>query len=59
MTNGELLKAAEYAGFDLLLTTDKNLRYQQNLEHRKIDIVVLQSAMATHQAICRKCGKTR
>ena len=28
--NGDLLTAAEEAGFDLLLTTDKNMRYQQN-----------------------------
>ena len=40
-TNGELLNAAEQAGFDLLLTTDKNLRYQQNLQGRKIAVVVL------------------
>lgn len=40
-TNGELLTASEQAGFDLLLTTDKNLRYQQNLEGRRIAIVVL------------------
>src|SRR2546423_4959125 len=39
--NGELLAAAEEAGFDVLLTTDKNLRYQQNLQGRKIAIVVL------------------
>src|SRR5713101_1719053 len=31
LTNGDLLTAAEEAGFDLLLTTDKNMRYQQNL----------------------------
>jgi hypothetical protein len=31
VSNGELLKLAEGAGFDLLLTTDKNVRYQQNL----------------------------
>jgi hypothetical protein len=31
LTNGDLLTAAERAGFDLLLTTDKNMRYQQNL----------------------------
>jgi hypothetical protein len=30
-SNGELLTAAERAGFDLLLTTDKNMRHQQNL----------------------------
>jgi hypothetical protein len=32
---------AEAAGFELLLTTDKNIRYQQNLKGRKIAIVVL------------------
>ena len=41
LTNGELLIAAEKAGFDVLLTTDKNLRYQQNLKARRIAIVVL------------------
>ena len=40
-SNGDLLTAAEEAGFDLLLTTDKNMRYQQNLAGRKIAIVVL------------------
>jgi len=40
-SNGDLLTAAEQAGFDLLLTTDKNIRYQQNLAGRKIAIVVL------------------
>lgn len=32
---------AETAGFDLLVTTDKNVRYQQNLAGRKISILVL------------------
>ncbi len=41
LTNGDLLTAAEEAGFDLLLTTDKNMRYQQNLAGREIAIVVL------------------
>jgi hypothetical protein len=41
LLNGELLRAAEDAGFDILLTTDKNLVYQQNLSDRKIAIVVL------------------
>lgn len=39
--NGELLAAAEAAGFDVFLTTDRNLQYQQNLAGRKIAIVVL------------------
>ena len=39
--NGELLDAAEKAGIEILLTTDKNIRHQQNLTGRKIAIVVL------------------
>lgn len=41
LTNGELLRAAEEAGFEIFLTTDKNIRYQQNLAERTITIVVL------------------
>ncbi len=41
LSNGHLLKAAEEAGFDLLLTTDKNMASQQNLKGRAIAIVVL------------------
>ena len=41
LLNGGLLRSAEDAGFEVLLTTDKNLIYQQNLGSRKIAIVVL------------------
>ena len=41
LSNGDLLNAAEEAGFDVLLTTDKNLVYQQNLQGRRLAIVVL------------------
>jgi hypothetical protein len=41
LSNGAMLKAAEAAGIDLLLTTDQRIRYQQNLKRRKIAIVVL------------------
>jgi hypothetical protein len=41
LRNGELLDAAEAAGFDVFVTTDRNLRYQQNLAGRKIAIIVL------------------
>jgi hypothetical protein len=41
ISNGELLTKAEAAGFELLLTTDKRIRYQQNLKGRKIAVVVL------------------
>ena len=36
-SNGALLNAAEDAGFDVLLTTDRRLRYQQNLGVRRIN----------------------
>ena len=39
--NGDLLTLAETEGFDALVTTDQNLRHQQNLTGRKISIVVL------------------
>ncbi len=41
LTNGDLLAAAEAAGFDALLTADRNLRHQQNLSGRHIGLVVL------------------
>jgi hypothetical protein len=41
VSNGELLRLAEDAGFDVLLTTDKGIRYQQNLTGRMLAIVVL------------------
>ena len=37
--NGDLLNAAEDAGFDVFLTGDQNLSYQQNLKTRRIGIV--------------------
>jgi len=39
--NGELLNAAEQDGFEVLVTTDRNLRYQQNLAERRIAVVVI------------------
>jgi putative NIF3 family GTP cyclohydrolase 1 type 2 len=39
--NGDLLTAADAAGFDVFVTTDKNLRYQQDLSKRRIAVVVL------------------
>jgi hypothetical protein len=41
LENGALIQAAEAASFDLYITTDKNLQYQQNLTGRRIAIVVL------------------
>jgi len=44
LRNGELLDAAEAAGFEVFVTTDRNIQYQQNLTDRKIAIVVLGKA---------------
>ncbi len=44
LTNGDLLVAAESVDFELLLTTDKNISYQQNLAGRRIAIVVIGNA---------------
>ena len=41
LKNGILLSVAEEAGFNVLVTADKNIQYQQNLEGRRIAIVVL------------------
>lgn len=41
LRNGDLLTAAESAGFDVFVTSDKGIRYQQNLTGRKIAVVQL------------------
>jgi len=41
LENGELIERAEAHGYDLILSTDQNIKYQQNLVGRKISIVVL------------------
>jgi glutamate racemase len=41
LENGELVQRVEDAGYELLLSTDKNIRYQQNLTGRKIALIVL------------------
>jgi hypothetical protein len=54
LDNGDLLAEAERAGFQLFITTDQNLRYQQNLQNRQIAILVLPttrwSQIALHAA---------
>ncbi len=41
LVNGALLDAAEAAGFEVFVTADKNIQYQQNLAGRKISIITL------------------
>jgi hypothetical protein len=44
LANGALLQEAEAAGFEVFITADKNVRYQQNLTRRRIAILVLENA---------------
>ena len=39
--NGELLDVSEKADFDVMITCDQNLTYQQNLEGRRIALIIL------------------
>ena len=41
LENGDLLEAAEQAGFEVLITCDQNVRYQQNFADRKLAVVIL------------------
>jgi hypothetical protein len=41
LSNGDLVAEAELAGFDVFVTADKNIQYQQNLAGRRIAVVVL------------------
>jgi hypothetical protein len=43
LENGELLTAAEGEGYELFMTTDQNLKHQQNLVGRKLAILILLS----------------
>ena len=41
LKNGDLLTVAEQAGFEVFLTTDRNMRFQQNMAGRTIAVVVI------------------
>ncbi|MGE0654742.1 MAG: hypothetical protein AB7F88_04595 [Pyrinomonadaceae bacterium] len=43
LENGDLIATAEADGFEMIVTTDQNLKYQQNLTGRNISILVLSS----------------
>ena len=43
LRNGDLLARAEMDGYELLITTDQNMRYQQNLSGSRLGILVLLS----------------
>jgi hypothetical protein len=41
LTNGDLLRMADEAGFDVMITTDQGIRYQQSLARRRLALVVI------------------
>lgn len=43
LRNSALLERAEADGYQLLITTDQSLRYQQNLHGRRLSVIVLLS----------------
>jgi hypothetical protein len=51
LVNGNLINAAEQAGFEVMVTGDQNLRYQQNLLGRRLALVVL---LANHWPTVRQ-----
>lgn len=60
LENGELLRAAEDAGFDVLVTTDNSIAYQQNLKGRTIAIVLLsRNRWSMVQRMVRKIAARR
>ena len=44
LTNGDLLTAPEQGGFEVFITADRNIRYQQNLAGRQISIIELSTS---------------
>ena len=57
LANGVLLDRAEAAGFEVLLTTDQSIRYQQNMINRQIAVVVLMNT--NWQLIARRTETVR
>lgn len=51
LDNGALLTEAETAQFDIFITTDQNLRYQQNVQGRRVAILVLPTTR-WHKFVC-------
>ena len=53
LRNGELLAVAEEAGFDVFLTTDKNIRYQQNLTGARLPLLSSAKSNGLHCGLMR------
>jgi predicted nuclease of predicted toxin-antitoxin system len=51
LENGDLIRTAEEAGYEVMITVDKNLQYQQSLAGRKISIIVLSPIFVYYEDI--------
>ena len=54
LLNGALISAAQESGFDLLITTDKGMRHQQNWSGRKLSLLVLSTNDWTRIRLARE-----
>jgi predicted nuclease of predicted toxin-antitoxin system len=59
LLNGDLIAMAEGEGFDVMITADKNLQYQQSLKGRKICILVLNAKRITWPHIEPLCPQVQ
>lgn len=59
LENGDLIAKAEQNGFDVMITVDKNLQYQQNLSGRKISIIVLTPLFVFYDHIAPLAGRVQ
>ena len=50
LSNGDLLDRSEEAGFEVLITTDQGIRYQQNMSNRRVAVIVLMNTSWQHIA---------
>lgn len=57
LENGELIAQAERQGFEVMITVDKNLMYQQNLASRETSIIVLNPLFVIYDSIAPLAGK--
>jgi hypothetical protein len=55
--NGELLRLAAGAGFDAVVTNDRGLEYQQNLDDLPLAVIVLLAKANTIEAVRPLCGE--
>ena len=59
LKNGELLTVAEHAGFEVFLTTDKNMQYQTNMAGRTIAVVVIGVQQVASPSAARRARRGR